>query len=247
MREQYTIKIENFEGPFDLLFHLIEKNKIDIYDIPIAIITEQYLDYLQSMQEMDLEIASEFLIMAATLLHIKSRMLLPKHKDTDNIEGEIDPREELIARLLEYKRYKDFTIELKEREKLGNLVYYKLPEVLDFQEKHNTQLIGLCVEDLTNAFKRILEKGSKEKQSEPVDFSGILNREKVSVAKKVRDIVKILKDKNKISFNDLFKPKSERVEKIAVFLAVLELIRLRKITVMQTSNFSEIMIIRSEG
>jgi segregation and condensation protein A len=124
-----TIKLEKFEGPFDLLFYLIEKNQIDIYDIPIAEITDQYLDYLTSMQELDLEIASEFLVVAATLLHIKSRMLLPKSTQKP-AEEESDPREELILKLVEYKKYKEFAKTLKDRELKWQRVHYKLPEIL---------------------------------------------------------------------------------------------------------------------
>ena len=124
-----TIKIQNFEGPFDLLFHLIEKNQVSIYDIPINEITDQYMDYLFAMKEMDLEIASEFLVMAATLLHIKSRMLLPDRKEKQ--EEDIDPREELILKLVEYKKYKEFSAALKIRESEWEKVYYKLPEIID--------------------------------------------------------------------------------------------------------------------
>lgn len=244
MSTQYTIKIEKFEGPFDLLFHLIEKNKIDIYDIPIAVITEQYLEYLQAMQEMDLEIASEFLVMAATLLHIKSRMLLPKHKEEALQED--DPREELVSKLLEYKKYKEFAEELKERERMGNMLYYKIPEVFDF-EPPSQCLVGLNPEVLRDAFKKILEAEEKEEKHKRETFSQILNREKVSVAKKVRDITKILKDNEKINFSSLFEESSSKIEKIAVFLAVLELIKLKKIIVEQVKNYGEIVLYKNEG
>lgn len=243
MREKYSIKIENFEGPMDLLFHLIEKNKIDIYDIPIALITEQYLDYLQEMQEMDLEIASDFLVMAATLLHIKSRMLLPKHKEAE--EDLTDPREELVQKLLEYKKYKEFSAELAEREKTGQAVYYKLPDIIDFGKDTETQLIGLDPDDLTNAFRRILEVNIKSERHNNETFSQIVNREKVSVAKKVRDIVKVLRDKDRVKFDNLFEQADSKIEKIAIFLAVLELIKLRKIIIEQKTNYGEIVIYKS--
>ena len=119
------IKIENFEGPFDLLFHLIEKNKMNIYDIPINDITDQYMDYLYGMKELDMEVASEFLLMAATLLHIKSKLLLPSKKDKEE-EAEVDPREELILKLIEYKKYKEFAESLRKREAQWEGAVYKL-------------------------------------------------------------------------------------------------------------------------
>lgn len=246
MNEKYTIKIENFEGPFDLLFHLIEKNKIDIYDIPIALITEQYIDYIEAMQEMDLEVTSEFLVMAATLIYIKSRMLLPKKITEDNEEEFADPREELVARLLEYKKYKEFAEELKEREKIHVLVYYKLPEIIEVENK-NTQLIGLNINDLVSAFKGILDKTAIEKQRNKEAFSQILVRDKVSVAKKIRDISKVLKNKKNLKFAELFETSSSKMEKVAAFLAILELIKLKRIIIEQKSNFSDIFIVSNEN
>ena len=123
------IKLNNFEGPFDLLFHLIEKNKVDIYDIPISEITDQYLDYLFAMQKMDLNVASEFLLMAANLLHIKSRMLLPKVKGETEQGEEKDPRDELAEKLVEYKKYKELSLCLKKLGEEWSKAYYKIPEI----------------------------------------------------------------------------------------------------------------------
>lgn len=245
MNEKYTIKIENFEGPFDLLFHLLEKNKIDIYDIPIALITEQYINYIEAMQEMDLEVTSEFLVMAATLLHIKSRMLLPKKVIVENEDEFEDPREELIARLLEYKKYKKFAEELKELEKVHKLIYYKLPEIIQLENK-NTQLMGLNVDDLVSAFRRILDKTVNEKEHNTAAFSQILIRDKVSVAKKIRDISRVLKNKRNMKFTELFETSSSKMERVATFLAILELIKLKRIIIEQKSNFSDIFIAINE-
>lgn len=246
MREKYNIKIENFEGPFDLLFHLIEKNKIDIYDIPIAVITDQYLDYLQAMQEMDLDVASEFLVMAATLLHIKSRMLLPKHKENVEEADEIDPREELIARLLEYKRCKELVVDLKEREKIQNMVYYKLPDIINMDDVKVEQFINLNPNDLLNAFKKILDKNEKEILHTKKAFTEILHREKVSVATKVREILKVLKNSQVIKFTSLFEVTPTKLEKVATFLAVLELIKLNKVIIEQSISFGDIIIYRNK-
>ena len=148
------IKIDNFEGPFDLLFHLIEKNQFNIYDIPINAITDQYMEYLFAMQEMDLEIASEFLVMASTLLHIKSKMLLPSRKEED--QQEADPREELVLKLLEYRKYKDFSNVLREREKEWSKVYWKLPEPITCIRKD--EVVELVPDELKRVYTELLEK-----------------------------------------------------------------------------------------
>jgi len=141
-----TLKLDNFEGPFDLLFHLIEKNQVDIYDIPINTITDQYLDYLYAMQQLDLEVASEFLVMASTLLHIKSKMLLPDKKEQK--EEVLDPREELVKRLIEYKRYKEFAKELKELEKSGILLFTDcLKNLISRSERKYWRLIRRYLEN----------------------------------------------------------------------------------------------------
>lgn len=243
MSEKYSIKIEKFEGPFDLLFHLIEKNKIDIYDIPIADITEQYINYLEAMSEMDLEIASEFLVMASTLIYIKSKMLLPKNKNIEE-DQEIDPREELVARLLEYKKYKMIAEDLKEREKIQHMVFYKYPDVIE-NEGLKPQLVNLNPDDLFEAFSRILEKSQNETLKENSDFPRIIYKEKVSVAKKVRDIVNILKNNKVIKFFSLFDIKSSKMDKIATFLAVLELIKLKKVIIEQIKDFDDIVIYKA--
>lgn len=242
MTVKYTIHIENFEGPFDLLFHLIEKNKIDIYDIPIAIITGQYLEYLDSMKEFDLEIASDFLVMAATLIHIKSKMLLPKQKEAE--EESEDPREDLVARLFEYKMYKEFAIDLKEREGLCNKSYYKLPDIIQIEET-KTQLIGLSGNDLYNAFRRIVERNVNAEKHNENAFSKIIHREKISVHTKIRSIVRLLKNNDKIEFSNLFESGTKN-DMISTFLAILELIKLKRVVIEQSQNFGDIIIYRSD-
>ena len=159
----YRIKIQNFEGPFDLLFHLIEKNQIDIYDIPISEITEQYLEYLFDMQQLDMEIASEFLLMASTLLHIKSRMLLPK--PIDESEEEIDPREELIFRLVEYKKYKEITENLKILEENWAGAQYRYPEIFTFERE--IEIMELSPLLLANFYSELLKKYSDKMDINP--------------------------------------------------------------------------------
>lgn len=237
------IKVSNFEGPFDLLFHLIEKNQLNIYDIPINDITDQYMEYLYAMQEMDLEIASEFLIVAATLLHIKSKMLLPQTKEKQ--EEEKDPREELILRLVEYKKYKEFSDTLREREKLWNTVFYKLPESIAFA--WSEKVMELSPDELKKAYGELLLKNRKKMNNTTDKMAQIIQHEKVSLKGKMREIVRVLITRAMVKFSDLFSlGKKTRLEVITGFMAALELSRKGKVTLSQKTQFSEIMIFRAE-
>lgn len=235
-----TIKLTNFEGPFDLLFFLIEKDQIDLYDIPILEITEQYLDYLSAMQELDLEIASEFLVMASTLLHIKSRMLLPRH--AEETEEEIDPREELILQLMEYKKYKEFSSVLKEREAVWEKAHYKLPEVLPQlpcteEIELSPILLHVYMRDLMKKYKDKMNDVSKKMQR-------ILNQEKVSLKVKVREILSFLASGVKFCFSKLFKGGNKsRLEIATGFLALLEVVRIGRASVEQAVPFGDIYVI----
>ncbi len=238
-----TIKIQNFEGPFDLLFHLLEKNKVNIYDIPINEITDQYMEYLFGMQELNLEIASEFLVMAATLLHIKSKMLLPDKKEIS--EEEPDPREELILKLIEYKKYKGFSSVLKEREKEWEKVFYKLPEVIDFS--YEEEILDLSPEELIRAYTDILDRNIKKmNKSNPAKMAQIIEHEKVSLRGKMKEIIRKLLERSFFAFSEMFPFKSRtRLEIVTGFLAILELSKLSKIKLDQNKQFSDIMIIRN--
>jgi segregation and condensation protein A len=239
-----TIKIQNFEGPLDLLFHLIEKNKIDIYDIPIDEITDQYMDYLFAMQELDLEIASEFLVMAATLLHIKSKLLLPNSKKEEE-EEEIDPREELVLRLVEYKRYKKFSEILKEQEDEYRKIFYKFPEEIDIKEEE--QPIELSYHELTRVYVELMERNEKKTNKNTSNMTKILQREKVSLKSKIREVVRTLLNKTFFRFSDVFSRKTKsRLEIVTGFLAILELAKLKKLTIEQNKNFSEILVYKRE-
>jgi segregation and condensation protein A len=242
-----TIKIQNFEGPFDLLFHLIEKNQINIYDIPINEITDQYMDYLFAMQELDLEIASEFLVMAATLLHIKSRMLLPERKEKQ--EEEIDPREELVLKLVEYKKYKEFSLVLKQREMEWSKLYYKYPEVIEHM--HRDEILELSSDELKRVMLNLLEQNRKKYNRNTTGMTQILQREKVSLKSKMADVIKALYNKASIAFSELFSLKSKsKVEVVTGFLAILELSKLNKLKLEQKKQFADIKICRlkeSEG
>ena len=239
-----TIKIENFEGPLDLLFHLIEKNKIDIYDIPIDDITDQYMDYLFKMQEMDLEIASEFLVMAATLLHIKSKLLLPSPKKEEE-EEHIDPREELVLRLAEYKKYKKFSEILKVREEEYRKIYYKPSEEIDIKEEE--QPIELSYDELTRVYIELMERNEKKMNKNTKNMTQILHREKVSLKSKIREVVRTLLNRTFFKFSDVFSTKTKsRLEIVTGFLAILELAKIKKLTIKQNKNFSEILVYKRE-
>lgn len=241
----YRIKIQNFEGPLDLLFHLIEKNKIDIYDIPIDEITDQYTDYLFEMQELDLEIASEFLLMAATLLHIKSKLLLPNPKEEAE-EEYTDPREELVLKLVEYRRYKRFSEVLKTREDEYRKVFYKLPEEIDIKKEN--QPIELSYDELNRIYVELMERNEKKMNKNTGKMTQILQREKVTLKSKIREVVRTLLNKSYFKFSDVFSRKTKsKLEIVTGFLAVLELAKLKKLTLKQNKNFSEIIVYKREG
>ena len=239
-----TIKIQNFEGPFDLLFHLLEKNKINIYDIPINEITDQYMEYLFAMKEMDLEIASEFLVMAATLLHIKSRLLLPEKKTSKEEEEAVDPREELVLRLLEYKKYKGFSSTLKEREDEWIKVCYKLPEVIE--PVYEIEPIKLDPSDLKSVYLRILTRNEKKiNKTVTSKITQIIQHEAVSLKGKMREVLRGLLNSAVLKFTDLFSlKKRSKAEIVTGFLAILELSKLKKVKLEQEKQFEEILIYR---
>lgn len=240
MTNACKIRIENFEGPFDLLFHLIEKNQMNIYDIPINDITDQYMDYLYAMNELDLEIASEFLLMAATLLHIKSKLLLPSKKEKTD-EAEIDPREELILKLVEYRKYKEFSDTLRKREAKWEGAVYKLPEAIDIPRVNENY--SLCPEELKNFYMAILERNRRKRNNTTAKMNTILQIEKVSLKSKIRQVLRKLMEKASFRFSEIFSIKSaSKLEVVTGFLAVLELSKLKKVYINQDRQFGEIMV-----
>lgn len=236
-KEQYKVHLESFEGPLDLLLHLIEKNRIDIYDIPIALLTEQYMAYLAKFKEFNIEIASEFLVMAATLLQIKSKILLPDTKiETETTdEEETDPRQELVERLLEYRRYKEISSVLSKMAQEAGQRYFRkstLPE-----PKHLPPT-GLDVKLLWQAFQNVLEG-----QIEHAPLIANVAREQYTIEDKIVSLLAILKENNgNICFTAVFTPKTSKAELITTFLAMLELIKIKRISVYQTGLFSPIYL-----
>ena len=230
MEETYNIKIPAFEGPFDLLLHLIKENKIDIYDIPIALITGQYLQYIEMMKELNLEIAGEFLVMAATLIYIKSRMLLPPDEEIPS-EGQEDPRRELVQRLLEYQTFKEAALGLKKREDDWMKVFCKEP-VSDGEE---ISLFDISFFDLLDAFKRLLDKA-------PPDVVSI-TKETLTVKDRMSVIMEMLEGKEVIRFEEIFKEGITRIQLIVTFIALLELIKLGLAKAYQEREFGNVWVI----
>lgn len=243
---EYKIVLDTFEGPLDLLLSLIEKAKIDIYDIPINIVTEQFINYIYAMEEMNLEIASEFLVMAATLLEIKSKMLLPHEKIIEEDEEiEIDPREELVRRLIEYKRYKEAAKELRLSEDIESKVYYKPREDLSLYEEDIEYDLRFDLELLVKSINKIISRRGIGEIS--LDITEI-HREEYSLEECMDEVLSLLSMKNRIKFEDLLREDSSKNEIIAYFLSILELIRLKRISVYQDDMLMDLFITsREEG
>lgn len=228
-----NVQLEVFEGPLDLLLHLIKKNEVSITDVPIATITEQYLSTLELMQSLNLDVAGEFLVMAATLIHIKSRMLLPPGEDDDEAEEEGDPKEELIRRLLEYQRFKEAAEELEQREILRRDVFVRRSEVpVDVGE---VGFEGLSLFDLISALRHVLERFPEERVHE-------VTLEKISVREKMNFLLDDLHRRGKVIFQSLFEGADSRMEVVVTFLAMLELVKIRAIRVRQEERVGPIVI-----
>ncbi len=243
---EYKVILEAFEGPLDLLMHLIEKEKVDIYDIPIAKITDQYIEYIKTMQSIDLNMTSEFLVMAATLLEIKSKMLLPaSNVEDEQLEmEEIDPREELVKRLLEYKKYKMAAENLKTKGDIQSKVFFKQKEELEeFMGQDSFELEKVDFNELIAAYFTILNR-CKEETSE-IELTEI-QRDELTIEECMNDIEGIIKHNKEIKFNELFNENMTKTRVVIVFLSILELIKLKIIKVAQEKNFGEIIIKISE-
>jgi len=241
----YNVKIEAFEGPLDLLLHLINRLEIDIYDIPVAEVTEQYLMYIKTMNELKLDIASEFLVMAATLLAIKSKMLLPKHEDEleefdSELSYEEDPRDELVERLIEYRKYKEAAHDLKSMEEERGLMFTKPPSDLSDIGKESQQEkteLNITLYDMLAAFQKLLRR---KKLQRPLSTK--IARQEISIETRMNEIMDELRQiKGRKNFNDLF-PFPAKDHIVVTFLAVLELIKRKEIDVEQNENFGDIFV-----
>ena len=229
------IKINEFEGPLDLLLHLIKESKMDILNLQIEIITDQYLDYIHKMEELNLDIASSYLVMAAELIEMKSKLLLPRKQDEEENEEE-DPKEQLVNRLIEYQRYKDLTKEFKSLEEERHKIYTKSPEnIKDYLPEveviSNTEV---TLNDLLEAFQKFLDR---QKDKEPLSTK--VTKKEMSVEERRISIRKMLKTKKKFNFLELFDVLTKEYV-VVTFLAILEMARQNELIIKQDSNFGEI-------
>lgn len=240
-----SFKLQTFEGPLDLLLHLIDKNKVNIYDIPVSEITNQYLEYVESMEVEDLDLVSEFLVMAATLIDIKSRLLLPKQVNEEGEEE--DPRSELVEKLLEYKMYKFISYELKDRQVEATRVIYKKSSVpLEVSEYEAPivleEIIGdLTLQKLNEIFSQVIKKQGDKVDKVRSKF-GKIERDEISTSEKIVHILRHLKEKDSFSFRHLLMEQCSKIHIIVTFLAILELMKTGKIVIIQDNIFDDILI-----
>jgi len=233
----YRVKLEQFEGPMDLLLHLIKRDKINIYDIPISHITHEYLSYIEMMQELELEIAGDFFVMAATLMRIKARMLLPRRELED--EEEEDPREELVKNLIEYRKFKKAADHLAEKED-HRLKVFRRPLPDDIAEVKDSQPVELSIFDLMDAFKKILQDLKKQ-------VSYTVRIESHSVEEKIKLVRNRIESGSEILFSELFEGEGSRPEIIVTFMAILELIKSGIVIARQMTGGGDIWLYRREG
>lgn len=227
-------KINEFEGPLDLLLHLIKESKMNIMDIEIEKITDQYMNYLDLQEKMNLEIASEYLVMASELIELKSKLLLPNPKNEEGEEE--DPREELVNRLLEYQAYKEITKVLQDKENLRKEIYTKAPEnIRNYVEEDVSITTDVTLDDLVEAFKKYLER---KKETKPLQTKITVNE--VTVSSRRHDIKNLLRTKKRVSFFELF-PVVSKEYVIATFLAVLEMAKRHELTITQNGTFDDII------
>jgi segregation and condensation protein A len=234
----FHFKLPVFEGPLDLLLHLIRDQKIDIYDIPIIQITQQYMEYVELLQELDLEIAGEYLVMAATLIHIKSRMLLPP-EEKEQEEPVEDPRAELVQRLLEYQAFKESSSLLRKREDIWKNVFRRsAPDADEMQFEPEPVLFEATAFDLISAFKKLLEKAPEQALE--------ITRETLTVADKINYIVERIENEDGIRFEDLFEDGCTKLSLIVTFLALLEVVRLGLVKIYQEKDFGQIWVLNPQ-
>lgn len=238
-------RLQVFEGPLDLLLHLIDKNKVNIYDIPIVEITEQYMEYVKQMDKQDLNLVSEFLVMAATLLDIKAKMLLPK--DPEILDEEEDPRAELVEKLLEYKRYKYMSYELKDRQIDAEKSMYKKPTVPDEVKKYEPPvdleklLDGITLKKLNDIFAEVIKRQADKIDPIRSKF-GKIEKEEVNIEEKIVQVMDYISENRHCSFKKMLSGQHSKMQIIVTFLAILELMKTGKINIVQNNIFDDIII-----
>ena len=230
----YTLMLDDFEGPLDLLLHLIKEAKMDIFNLKLEIIIDQYLDYINKQEDMNLDVASSYLVMASELMEIKSRMLLPRHEETE--EEEEDPREQLIERLTNYQRYKELTSTFKEMEESRKEIHTKSPENLKqfFPEMEVVNNSDVTLDDLLDAFKKFLERQKKNKP-----LSTKVTKHGITIEQRRHSIKKILHQKGKVNFLEFFDDITKEYV-VVTFLAILEMAKKKELKILQENNFDDI-------
>jgi len=229
----YRIKLDIFEGPLDLLLHLVKKNEVELSDIPVATITDQYLAYLGLLQQLDLDVAGEYLVMAATLLHLKSRLLLPGEETSEEEEGE-DPRAELARQLLEYQRFKEAAEMLNRRDLLDRDVFARAP-LPDETDPEQDVVYDVSLGDLLDALQDVLKRAAPEVVHEVI-------LERVSLRAQLCFVLDLLRERTAVVFTDLFPSGVTRLQILVTFLAVLELVRTRMVQIHQAEHFGPIVL-----
>jgi segregation and condensation protein A len=238
---EYKVKFEVFEGPLDLLLYLIKKEEVDIYEVNLTRLAEQFIEYIDTMRLLDLEIAGEFLVMAATLMYIKSRELLPvdQRAETEGEDEGEDPRWELIRQLVEYKKFKDAAAQLQTLEARQADVFVRVPGKVEFEAERPAIRPDVSIFDLVNAVNAILKRVNQRE-----DLRDIFE-DKWTVSEKIEQLIKSIRERGTIKFSDLFKGVTTRTEVVVTFLALLELIRLKQLVAVQPAPFAEIEITRA--
>lgn len=233
----YEVTLEKFNGPLDLLLHLIKESKVDIWDIQIEVVTKQYLDYIHRMEQLNLNIASEYLVMASELVEMKSKMLLPRNKDSEEEEDELDPKEQLVKKLLEYEQYKKMCESFKELESIRQEIYTKSPESLkEYKDEILDLPTDITLDDLMDSFAKFLER---KKFSRPIQTK--VTKKELSTGERRISIRNRLKEKKKLSFIELFDDFSKEYI-VVTFLAILEMAKSQEIKILQNKIFDEIIV-----
>lgn len=240
---EMNFKVDAFEGPLDLLLHLIGQLEVDIYDIPMAEITDQYMEFVHTMQEMELDVASEYLVMAATLLAIKSKMLLPKQEleiDYDTLEEEEDPRDALVEKLMEYKRFKEAAKELKEKEAERSFYFSKPPmDLAEYDDGSNVAELDVSLNDMLSAFNKMLRR---KKLNKPLHTR--ITSQEISIDDRMDSVMeKLQKQQNhRLRFDELFEEQTKE-QLVVTFLAILELMKRKLVEIEQVASFADLYVL----
>ena len=243
---KYKVRLDVFEGPFDLLVYLIERSKMNIYDIQISEITTQYLDYVKKMQEMDIELAQDFMVLAAELIHIKTRMLLPAEKSAAGEEMQIeDPRADLVRRLVEYKQFKEMGIFLDQQAEINSHIHSKPAEDLEGYMGEPEEIIKGSLSEFAQAFMEFILKTQRIEEMHRIYER--IERQKMSMENRIAQVVDILNKKQSTSFSELIEGDDSNFNKVITFMSILELLRERSITAQQKKRYGDIILRKAEA